>query len=110
MDTLTTSSAESSTRPFLGPHYAGGSTRLKKLSKTQTLIRDEILAADSPNDYENVPCLCGSDGPDVLLATVERHGLPCRNVICQACGLIRISPRWRSDRYQTFYEKEYRDL
>ena len=73
-------------------------------------MRDAILNSDNVADYEEVPCPCGAIGQDVLLAEVERHGLPCRNMLCGRCGLVRVSPRWTSERYQRFYELEYRDL
>jgi 2-polyprenyl-3-methyl-5-hydroxy-6-metoxy-1,4-benzoquinol methylase len=95
---------------YLGSDYNVGSTRIHKLTQTQKDLRDRIVSADSRDDYEEVPCLCGAAGPDTVLAAVERHGLPCRNLICMHCGLIRISPRWKEDRYQRFYETEYRDL
>jgi SAM-dependent methyltransferase len=45
-----------------------------------------------------------------VLSEVDRHGVPCRNLICLACGLIRLSPRWRQERYDRFYRSEYRAL
>lgn len=96
---------------YLGPAYDKGSARTRKLSTTQIRVRDAILVGDSPDDYEEFACPCGtSAGGDVVVAAVERHGLDCRNVICPVCGLIRISPRWNQARYRRFYETEYRDL
>ena len=96
--------------PVLGPDYARGSARVWDLCPEQRVVRDAILRADSPADYEEVSCPCGAVGADILLAEIERHGLPCRNVLCSRCGLVRVSPRWSDGRYQRFYEAEYRDL
>jgi SAM-dependent methyltransferase len=96
--------------PYLGRNFALGTGRIRILSEAQRKIRDAIVEGDVPEDYQDVPCLCGPSGPDILLATVERHGLACRNVLCARCGLIRISPRWSESRYSRFYETEYRDL
>jgi 2-polyprenyl-3-methyl-5-hydroxy-6-metoxy-1,4-benzoquinol methylase len=30
--------------------------------------------------------------------------------VCLSCGLVRLDPRWREDRYRRFYQTEYRDL
>jgi SAM-dependent methyltransferase len=68
------------------------------------------LGGDRAEDYEWVACSCGAVQQDRLLAEIDRHGLPCRNVICGACGLIRVTPRWREDRYRRFYQLEYRSL
>ncbi len=95
--------------PSLGPGYTLGATGIR-LSEVQSKVRDRIQEADNPADYEPSACLCGSTDADILLATMDRHGLACRNVLCPACGLIRITPRWKADRYRRFYEMEYRDL
>ena len=97
--------------PYLGTAYARGSARQRELSAAQLTTRDAILRGDSVGDYEELACPCGAVvEEDILIAAVERHGLDCHNVICPACGLIRISPRWNQERYGRFYEAEYRDL
>ncbi len=97
-------------RPLLGPAYAADTAPRPALTPRQASTRDAILASDRPDDYESVPCPCGARAEDLVLSEVERHGLPCRNVICTACGLIRQSPRWRAERLVRFYQDQYRDL
>jgi 2-polyprenyl-3-methyl-5-hydroxy-6-metoxy-1,4-benzoquinol methylase len=99
-----------SSPPALGPAYSSGTAQLPGLTPAQQQVRAAILAMDRTEDYESVPCPCGAVKQDRLLAEIDRHGLPCRNVICEACGLIRVTPRWREDRYRRFYESEYRSL
>lgn len=97
--------------PLLGPAYTRGSSRVRELTAVQQRVRDRILALDSPADYEpNPQCLCGASAAEVVLADVDRHGLPATQVICRNCGLVRLSPRWSQERYRRFYEHEYRDL
>jgi 2-polyprenyl-3-methyl-5-hydroxy-6-metoxy-1,4-benzoquinol methylase len=96
--------------PALGPAYSIGAARMLSLVPEQQQTRAAILRLDRAEDYESVPCSCGAVDRDLVIAEIDRHGLPCRNVICQACGLIRLSPRWREDRYRRFYENEYRRL
>lgn len=96
-------------RPALGPAYGSGAP-LPRLTEAQRTARAAILAADDEHDYESVACLCGSSGSDGVLSEVDRHGLPARYVICEACGLVRLSPRWREERYRRFYTTEYRSL
>ncbi len=100
---------DSTAGPELGPGYAR-TAPVPPLTRTQRAMLDHILATDAPGDYEPVSCPCGAAGPDRVLSEVDRHGLPCRNVVCAACGLIRLTPRWREDRYRHFYEREYRSL
>jgi SAM-dependent methyltransferase len=95
--------------PALGPAYGSGAP-LPQLTEAQRTARDAILAADDKHDYESVACLCGSSGSDRVLSEVDRHGLPARYLICEACGLVRLSPRWREERYRRFYITEYRSL
>jgi SAM-dependent methyltransferase len=95
--------------PLLGPAFAATATP-PVLTPRQAEVRDAILASDRPEDYEAVSCPCGEAGRDLVLSEVERHGLPCRNLICTTCGLVRQSPRWRPDRLARFYASEYRSL
>ena len=106
--------------PYLGKAYTKGTTRKRGMSSLQQMMRDKILRGDSPLDYEDVDCPCGANtntnanananANNIVLTAVERHGLDCRNVLCAACGLIRISPRWNQARYRRFYETQYRGL
>jgi SAM-dependent methyltransferase len=102
--------ARAAEHPALGRAYALATARVRPLTPLQRQVRDAILAADQPADYEPAPCLCGQEGGDIVLAQAERHGLPYRKVACPACGLLRADPRWTGERYGRFYEDEYRDL
>lgn len=97
-------------RPLLGPAFTLETPRVRPLTPTQTRVRDAILAAEQPDDYEQVACCCGVAGDELVLSQVERHGLPYRKVACRVCGLLRVTPRWTAARYARFYEHEYRDL
>jgi len=50
----------------------------------------------------DIPCLCGAVG-GVVLATIDRWGLPCREFLCPECGLLRVSPRWDDATYGRIY-------
>ncbi|MEO8090249.1 MAG: methyltransferase domain-containing protein [Gemmatimonadales bacterium] len=96
--------------PVLGPDFSLAGAPPPDLTPTQVAARESILQGDRPELYEAVSCPCGSDAGDRLLAEIDRHGLPSRNVICLGCGLIRLTPRWREQRYRDFYQSEYRAL
>ena len=96
--------------PALGPAFSLAGAPAAPLTPAQALARDAILQRDRPEDYETIACPCGSPAGDRLLAEVDRHGLPSQNVICRGCGLIRLNPRWRENRYRDFYQSEYRAL
>ena len=97
-------------QPALGPAFSLAGAPPAPLTPAQASARDAILQRDRPDDYEAIDCPCGSPAGDRLLAEVDRHGLPSRNVICLGCGLVRLSPRWREHRYRDFYQSEYRAL
>jgi SAM-dependent methyltransferase len=93
---------------YLGSRYRPGASA-PILSAAQTRVRQDLLADDRPEHWEAVPCLCGAHGGRILSA-VDRYGLPYRKVLCTQCGLLRVSPRWTTERYGRFYEQGYRDL
>jgi hypothetical protein len=81
-----------------------------KLDATQVAARQAILSHDKAEYYEEVPCLCGSTNDYTVLSEVERHGLPYKKVICASCALLRVTPRWKKEHYDSFYEHQYRGL
>lgn len=69
---------------------------------TTTLTKDY-----TDRKHEHVPCpLCDAKS-DSLLATRGYPGIPVRNVICRACGLIRIDPRMTQEEYERFYREDF---
>lgn len=97
-------------QPVLGSDFSLAGAPPAVLTPSQLSARDSILRRDHLDEYETVTCPCGSGLGDRLLAEVDRHGLPSRNVICLGCGLVRLTPRWRESRYRAFYQSEYRTL
>jgi SAM-dependent methyltransferase len=93
---------------YLGPRYQFGAP-LPGLTAAQADVRNRLITDDRAEDWEEVDCCCGAVGGRVL-TEVDRHGLSCRNVLCVVCGLVRVTPRWTSQRYARFYKNEYRAL
>lgn len=92
----------------LGSRYRKNAP-LPALNPAQEEARRRSLSANRDDDWEAADCLCGAQGGRVL-SDVDRYGLPCRNVLCPLCGLIRVTPRWTAARYARFYGSDYRDL
>ena len=84
---------------------------LNDLQKKQINI---FLNKIKNNEYKFIDnsCLCGNTNKslDILVAEKDRYGIPCDNVLCKKCGLIRL--KHRLDDYSTaeFYKHEYRDI
>jgi CDP-glycerol glycerophosphotransferase (TagB/SpsB family)/SAM-dependent methyltransferase len=58
---------------------------------------------------EPQPCIC--DGTDsILLAEIDRYGLPLKTVLCTNCGLLRSDPYYTEKTLESFYQKEYRSI
>jgi len=58
---------------------------------------------------EMVPCYCGASSPQ-MVSDIDRYGMPCRTNLCQACGLLYVSPRMTEAAYHDFYAQEYRKI
>src|SRR4051812_43923783 len=56
-------------------------------------------------------CPCGSDAHDLLVAQVDRYGLPLDTVLCAECGTLRtdpyLDPASLTDFYVHFYQQMY---
>ena len=103
------SSGRDTTRPLLGDRFAQLGASHAYLSGARAVARQRILDEVLPSaTLGEVPCLCGAAPPaDLTLATIDRWGLPARNVICTACGLIRLTPRWSPETYARIYAGYY---
>ncbi|HOI83649.1 MAG TPA: hypothetical protein PKW30_05025, partial [Campylobacterales bacterium] len=84
---------------------------LNVLQKEQ--IKNFIKKVES-KEYKFVdnPCLCGNTDKslDVLVTQKDRYGIPCENVLCKKCGLIRLKKRLNDYSTAEFYKNEYRDI
>lgn len=85
-----------------------------KLNKTQREAIKVFINKVNTGTYKYVknPCLCGIDDEftDVLIAQKDRYGIPCKNVLCMNCGLIRIKDRLDDDSTAAFYKNDYRNI
>ncbi|MDD5629618.1 MAG: class I SAM-dependent methyltransferase [Elusimicrobia bacterium] len=57
--------------------------------------------------FEEAPaCLCGSKD-HLVVNDKDRFGFPVSSLLCQACGLIRLSPKLKAEDLPLFYEEVY---
>jgi SAM-dependent methyltransferase len=84
---------------------------LNNLQKKQ--IENFLQKVDS-KEYQFIenPCLCGNTDKtlDILVSEKDRYGIPCDNVLCKKCGLIRLRERLDDNSTAEFYKNEYRDI
>ena len=66
--------------------------------------------ADGRYPTESVRCFCGAEFDDLGFTTHDRYFIPHRMVLCQACALIRATPRMTPAAYHEFYNTEYRPI
>lgn len=57
-------------------------------------------------EFESIPCLCGCAVFD-LIASVDRHSMLQKTVLCSRCGLIQSCPRMSKGAYSDFYSSDY---
>ena len=71
--------------------------------------RDLFLHKIACGEYNTVECncICGAKKDDVLIATVDRYGVPVNTFICKHCGLLRIDPYLDDVSLQKFYNTDY---
>lgn len=76
-------------------------------------MKVEVVSArlrDGGYRLELSACPCGGLSDDVLLAEVDRYGLPLRTVLCKSCGTLRTDPYPDDDSLADFYTNAYQEL
>lgn len=96
-------------KPFLGKRYTKIGSAHHYISSDRAKAVDKICEEILPYaKYVSNPCLCNTvDKKDIVLAEIDRWGLPARSVLCLNCGLIRIDPRWDDQTYTSIYAKYF---
>ncbi len=52
-------------------------------------------------------CLCGDHNAGLHIAGIDRWGLEASTVLCEKCGLVRVSPRWEDETYINIYKNYF---
>jgi SAM-dependent methyltransferase len=74
-------------------------------------VRDRVLADMLSGDARPVAVRsCLGDQEEVVVAEVDRFGLPLRSVLSRASGLMRSDPYYEAGYLARFYRDSYRDL
>jgi 2-polyprenyl-3-methyl-5-hydroxy-6-metoxy-1,4-benzoquinol methylase len=62
--------------------------------------------------FASNPCPCSNGGPvyDVVIAEIDRYGLPLSSVLCTRCGTVRIDPYLDETSLADFYSNYYQDM
>lgn len=55
-------------------------------------------------------CPCGAALNDVVIAEVDRYGLPLTTVVCSACGSLRLEPYLDEASLEDFYLNQYQQM
>jgi SAM-dependent methyltransferase len=86
-----------------------GSFEGMRLSAEQKERIDEFLKRVRIGEYGFVheSCPCGLPPDDVMIAEIDRYGLPLDSVLCLGCGTIRIDPYLDRPSLDHFYSRLY---
>lgn len=79
---------------------------------SQSLLIDEVNSriADGRYRLRHVSCPCGSYGNDIIIAEIDRYGLPLTSVLCRSCGTVRFDPHLDDDSLENFYLSFYQTM
>jgi SAM-dependent methyltransferase len=95
---------EQNKMPLLGKRYTHPGPFHDYVANERLAARNAILQEIVPaGELIQIPCLCGVSDEDVLLASIDRWGIPSSHVLCRRCGLLRVTPRWDDDTYSKIY-------
>lgn len=80
-------------------------------NETRSAALGEFLGKLEDGSYrtEPHPCSCGAHD-DLLLARIDRYGIPLNSVMCRSCGLVRSDPYYTDETLAAFYQNEYRRI
>lgn len=71
----------------------------------------KLRLQDGRYKLESYSCPCGALSEDIIIAEIDRYGLPLNSVLCMKCGTVRINPYLDAtslkDFYTHFYQKMY---
>jgi len=98
---------------MLSPRFdrdVGSAVRLSAGQRTiKQIVADKLTDGSYRMVSDSWPC-CGSVGTDVLIASVDRYGLPLDTVLCSACGTLRANPYPDEQGLADFYTLHYQQM
>ncbi|NER80235.1 MAG: class I SAM-dependent methyltransferase [Leptolyngbya sp. SIO1D8] len=102
-------------KQLLSPRFKFDATSPYKpaVSETQRSLINLVKSKLDSGDYslKSCSCPCGADGADdVVIAEVDRYGLPFNSVLCGSCGTVRIDPYLNDESIADFYTHTYRRM
>ena len=97
---------------LLSPRFARHAGPAIRLGREQRTLTATVSGKLSDGGYRMLadPCPCGKASADVLLAEVDRYGLPLNTVLCSACGTLRIDPYPDDVGLADFYTRYYQQM
>ena len=98
---------------LLSQRFAGLSSRSRQgqLSDSQREMVEAFQDRLETGKYRLVDerCPCGADD-DVLIAEIDRYGLPLASVVCAECGAVRTNPYLDDASLDAFYREIYQAM
>lgn len=93
----------------LGKSYTRMGVFHEQVVDERLAARNAIMRGILPEaGMVNIECLCGAgNNENVLLASIDRWGIPSSHVLCRSCGLLSVTPRWVDDTYSKIYAEHF---
>ncbi|MBP7055364.1 MAG: class I SAM-dependent methyltransferase [Candidatus Omnitrophica bacterium] len=83
-------------------HSPAGKVAMHGDGQSKSVKTFNKLIAEGKVRLEEVPCLCGGETFD-LIASIDRHNISQKTVVCTRCGLVQSNPRMMKDDCRDFY-------
>ncbi len=98
---------------LLSARFIRGTDAAVPMSSERRALKNLVAEKLTDGRYRMVsdccPC-CGTVGEDVLIASVDRYGLPLDTVLCSACGTLRANPYPDDQGLADFYTLHYQQM
>jgi hypothetical protein len=78
--------------------------------QTQLIQTVKANLVDGLYGLRHYDCPCGSRLLDIIIAEVDRYGLPLQTVLCQGCGSLRFDPYLDDASLAHFYSSCYQQM
>lgn len=86
------------------PHLSRDSSQGRVIDSVKTNLSGGELR------LVNYDCPCGAEKDEVVIAEIDRYGLPLSTVVCMSCGTLRLDPYLDDASLENFYVQHYQQM
>lgn len=98
---------------FISPRFDEARTKFSPVFSDQQREKiDRFLSLIQTSEMKMVrtECPCGGGSESIVVASIDRYGLPLQTVVCETCGTLRFDPYFDAHSVERFYTEIYQGL